>query len=189
AEWESNRKETDTSAKSKLNARIKTALKKKAPEQNSAKESEPEPADVDLALRKLPNAKARFIEPMKARLVDGPPSHGDWLYELKFDGIRAIAIKDGKNVSLISRNGNKLDKRFPEIADAVKDLPVRECVIDGEAVALDEEGRSSFQLLQALGIEGRKSPLVFYVFDLLQLNGKGLVELSVEQRKQVLAKV
>ena len=187
AEWESNRKDEPTSEKSKLNARIKAALKKKSPEQ---KESEDEPAPAPArALKKLPNAKPRFIEPMKARLEDEPPTHGDWLYELKFDGIRAIAIKDSKKVSLISRNGNKLDKRFPEIADAVKDLPVNDCVIDGEAVALDEEGRSSFQLLQALEMEGRKARLRFYVFDLLQLNGKSLLESPVEQRKEVLAKV
>jgi len=61
--------------------------------------------------------------------------------------------------------------------------------LDGEVVALDEEGRSSFQLLQAIEMEGRKAPLRFYVFDLLQLNGKSLLELPVEQRKQVLAKV
>jgi bifunctional non-homologous end joining protein LigD len=196
AEWQSNREEKDTSAKSKLNARIKAALKKKdagevASVHRTATErstSSPD-SNVDLALKKLPNAKPRFIEPMKAQLEDEPPAHGDWLYELKFDGIRAIAIKDGKRVSLISRNGNKLDKRFPEIATAVEDLPVKECVIDGEAVALDEEGRSSFQLLQALEMEGRKAPLRFYVFDLLQLNGKSLLELPVEQRKQVLATV
>src|SRR5439155_23645953 len=86
------------------------------------------------------------IEPMKARLVDEPPKHGDWLYELKFDGIRAMAIKNDRKVSLVSRNGNKLDGRFPEIVEAVKNLPVREYVIDGEVVALDEDGRSSFQL-------------------------------------------
>src|SRR5205085_12559612 len=98
-------------------------------------------------------------------------------------------IKDGGRVSLISRNGNKLDKRFPEIAEAVKQLPVDECVLDGEAVALDDEGRSSFQLLQALEMEGRKSPLRFYVFDLLQLNGKSLLRVPLEQRKDALAKV
>src|SRR5213595_1523050 len=124
---------------------------------------------------------------MKARLVDNPPTHGDWLYELKFDGIRAIAVKNNSKTSLISRNGNKLDARFPEIAEAVKNLPVRDCVIDGEVVALDQEGRSSFQLLQALEMEGRKAPLRFYVFDLLQLDGKSLLGLPVEQRKQVLA--
>jgi bifunctional non-homologous end joining protein LigD len=188
AEWESGRKEKDDSARSTLNSRIKAALKKKAHAQNGGGESET-PSNVDLALKKLPNAKPRFIEPMKAKLVDEAPTHGDWLYELKFDGIRAIAIKGGKKVSLISRNGNKLDKRFPEIAEAIENLAVRECVLDGEAVALDEEGRSSFQLLQALEMEGRKAPLGFYVFDLLQLNGKGLLDLPVEQRKQVLAKV
>ncbi|HEX4638213.1 MAG TPA: non-homologous end-joining DNA ligase [Chthoniobacterales bacterium] len=189
AEWQSNRAEKETSAKSKLNARIKAALKKKVSRENDSEKSEAAPANVDLALKQLPNAKPRFIEPMKARLVEEPPTHGDWLYELKFDGIRAIAIKDGRKVSLISRNGNNLNKRFPEIADAVGNLPVKECVIDGEAVALDEEGRSSFQLLQALEMEGRKAPLAFYVFDLLQLNGKSLLELTVEQRKDVLAKV
>jgi bifunctional non-homologous end joining protein LigD len=126
---------------------------------------------------------------MKARLIDEPPTHGDWLYELKFDGIRAIAVKDKDKVTLISRNGNKLDSRFPEIAAAIKKLPVPECVIDGEAVALDQEGRSSFQLLQALEMEGRKAPLRFYVFDLLQLDGKSLLKVPLEQRKQVLAKL
>src|SRR5205823_8938838 len=98
-------------------------------------------------------------------------------------------IKDGRKVSLISRNGNKLDKRFPEIVDAITGLSVGECVVDGEVVALDEEGRSSFQLLQALEMEGRKAPLRFYVFDLLELNEKSLLRLPLEQRKQVLAKV
>jgi bifunctional non-homologous end joining protein LigD len=123
---------------------------------------------------------------MKARLVDDPPAHGDWLYELKFDGIRAIAVKDNTKTSLISRNGNKLDTRFPEIAQAVKNLPIRDCVIDGEVVALDQDGRSSFQLLQALEMEERKAPLRFYVFDLLEFDGKSLLGLPVQRRKQVL---
>jgi bifunctional non-homologous end joining protein LigD len=135
----------------------------------------------------LPKGKPQFVEPMKARLVDDPPASGDWLYELKFDGIRAIAVKNNGEVSLISRNGNKLDARFPEIAEAVKNLPVRDCVIDGEVVALDEKGRSSFQLLQGLEMERRKAPLRFYVFDLLELDGKSLLGLPLEQRKQVLA--
>jgi bifunctional non-homologous end joining protein LigD len=185
AEWQSGRRDEPTSSKSKLNERIQATLKKKDNEQSDG-ETAP---DATQTLKKLPSAKPRFVEPMKARLLDEPPTHGDWLYELKFDGIRAIAVKDRNKVSLVSRNGNKLDKRFPEISDAVKNLPVEECVIDGEIVALDDEGRSSFQLLQALEIEGRKAPLRFYVFDLLQLNGKRLLELPVEQRKQVLAKV
>jgi len=187
AEWQSNREEKDTSARSTLKARIKAALKKKDLEHGVRKNE-----TVDQAtrlLKGLPSAKPQFIEPMKARLVDEPPKHGDWLYELKFDGIRAMAIKNDRKVSLVSRNGNKLDGRFPEIVEAVKNLPVREYVIDGEVVALDEDGRSSFQLLQGLEMEGRKAPLRFYVFDLLQLDGKTLLGLPLEQRKQVLAKI
>ena len=84
---------------------------------------------------------------MKPRLVDAPPTHGDWLYELKFDGIRLLAIKDGKKVKLISRNKNDLTQRFGELVDSLESLPAKEFVIDGEVVAVDEEGRSSFQLL------------------------------------------
>jgi bifunctional non-homologous end joining protein LigD len=126
---------------------------------------------------------------MKPRLVEKPPAGGDWIYELKFDGIRALAIKIGKKVSLLSRNENELAGRFPEIVEAVKVLPVRECVIDGEVVALDKEGRSSFQLLQAREMEGKKSPVYFYVFDLLQLDGKSLISLPLESRKQILGQI
>ncbi len=187
AEWQSNREEKDTSARSTLKARIKAALKKKDLEHGVRKNETV--GQATRLLKGLPSAKPQFIEPMKARLVDEPPKHGDWLYELKFDGIRAMAIKNDRKVSLISRNGNKLDARFREIVEAVKNLPVRKYVIDGEVVALDEDGRSSFQLLQGLEMEGRKAPLRFYVFDLLQLDGKSLLGLPLEQRKQVLAKI
>jgi bifunctional non-homologous end joining protein LigD len=202
AEWESNREEKNPSERSILKSRIKAALKKKdenkivgrahrLPKSTGGNRSgrPTKNKDLDREIADLPSTEPRFIEPMKARLVDDPPTHGNWLYELKFDGIRAIAIKNNAKVSLISRNENKLDGRFPEIVEAIKDLPVRECVIDGEVVALDEEGRSSFQLLQALEMEGRKAPLRLYVFDLLQLNGKSLLGLPLEQRKQVLAKI
>ena len=126
---------------------------------------------------------------MKAKLVEKPPATGDWIYELKFDGIRLIAVRADKKVSLLSRNQNDLSARFPEIVDAIKNLAARECVIDGEVVALDDEGRSSFQLLQAREMEGRKSPIYFYAFDLLQLDGKSLVSLPLETRKKVLEKL
>jgi bifunctional non-homologous end joining protein LigD len=71
----------------------------------------------------------------------------------------------------------------------MKQLSIKECVVDGEIVALDDEGRSSFQLLQAIELEGRKAPLRFYVFDLLELNGKSLLQLPLTSRKEVLAQV
>jgi bifunctional non-homologous end joining protein LigD len=194
AEWQSNREEDK---KPTLKSRIKAALKKKDDRQEESESKEKRgrrgPAvagsRLEKALAKLPAGKPRFIDPMKPRLLDAPPTSGDWSYELKFDGIRACAIKDGGKVSLISRNGNELRARYPEVADAVKNLPVDECVIDGEVVALDEEGRSSFQLLQALELEGRKSPVCFYVFDLLQLNGRSLIGLPLSARKELLAQI
>jgi bifunctional non-homologous end joining protein LigD len=195
AEWESGR-EADESPTSQFKARIRAALKKKqkgevvgkAHRLSVAKRgNQPQAGRPTMAsLPDLPSAKARFIEPMKAKLVETPPATGDWIYELKFDGIRLIGVKKDDKVSLLSRNENELTKRFPEIVGAIKALPACECVIDGEVVALDEEGRSSFQLLQAREMEGRKSPVYFYAFDLLQLDGKSLLSLPLEARKNVL---
>jgi bifunctional non-homologous end joining protein LigD len=107
---------------------------------------------------------------------------------IEVDGIRAHAVKTTAK-SISPRVTKELRSRFGEITNAIKELPIDECVIDGEVVALDEEGRSSFQLLQALEMEGRKSPVRFYVFDLLQLNGKSLLHLPLMQRKQLLARI
>jgi bifunctional non-homologous end joining protein LigD len=184
AEWQSNR---DDDKKPTLKTRIKAALKKK--DRARGKSAGDDSAEFDKALAKLPRAKAEFIEPMKARLTASPPTGGDWSFELKFDGFRVCAVKKRSEIHLLSRNGNELRSRFPEVVDALKDFPADECVLDGEVVALDEEGRSSFQLLQGVEMDGRKSPIVFYVFDLMQLNGRGLTGLPLVPRKQVLAKL
>jgi bifunctional non-homologous end joining protein LigD len=209
AEWETNREDKAAGATSKFKARIRAALKKKEEDETGSAvrrdRSEPdgqrarqrttsrnvsgrlgEPSLPNDALLDLPSAKPRFIEPMKAKLVEKPPTTGDWIYELKFDGFRAIAVKIDNRVSLYSRNEKKLDARFPEIVDAIKQIRARECVIDGEIVAVDEEGRSSFQLLQAREMERKKSPLYFYAFDVLQLEGKDLMSLSLEARKNAI---
>lgn len=124
---------------------------------------------------------------MKPRLVEEPPAHGDWVYEIKFDGIRALAVKKGRKVSLLSRNKKELGARFPDIVQAILGLKIEECVLDGEIVALDEKGRSSFQLLQGFEMEGRKAPVLYYVFDLLQAEGRGFLNLPLERRKEWLA--
>ena len=200
AEWQSNRLEVQ-SPTTQFKARIKQAMTKRVipseVEESRGKKPKVALRDPSTSLRsaqddrllKLPSAKPRFVEPMKAKLVEKPPATGGWIYELKFDGIRLIATKDREKVSLLSRNQNDLSARFPEIVDAIKNLPADKCVIDGEVVALDEEGRSSFQLLQAREMEGRKSPVYFYAFDLLQLEGKSLVSLPLEARKNVLEKL
>jgi len=206
AEWQSNRAE-DQSPASRFKARIREAIKKKAKDEPvgqahlralaSAKAGRMPTGKLGIrsggpavaSLPRLPSVRPRFIEPMKARLVEKSPATGDWIYELKFDGIRLIVVKDHEKISLLSRNQNDLSAHFYEIVDALKSLPADECVLDGEVVALDDEGRSSFQLLQAREMEGRATPVYFYAFDLLQLDGKALVSLPLEARKNVLEKL
>ncbi len=209
AEWESDRDTpTNESAVSNLKSRIQNALKKKDSREKVGRDGHNEKkvgrdrrarrrkgaADAqfegqlgELSLPKeLPNAKPRFIEPMKARLSEKAPTAGDWIYELKFDGFRLLAIRKGKSVELKSRNKNDLSARFSDLLDPLRALPAREFVLDGEAVALDDEGRSSFQSLQAREMEAVKRPIYFYLFDILQLDGKDLMKLPLHARKAIL---
>src|SRR5215813_1075960 len=95
---------------------------------------------------------------MKALPVEKLPE-GDWLYEIKHDGYRALAFKDGKNVRLVSRNEKAFD--YPQLLDALKLLAAEHFILDGEIAALDEKGRSSFQLLQIFKSSGNV-PLIYY---------------------------
>src|SRR5215510_2146758 len=121
---------------------------------------------------------------MQALPVEKLPE-GDWLYEIKHDGYRALAFKDGKDVRLVSRNEKAFD--YPQLIDALKLLPAERVILDGEIAALDEKGRSSFQLLQIFKSSG-DVPLVYYVFDLLCLEGKDLREQPLSGRRKLLAK-
>jgi bifunctional non-homologous end joining protein LigD len=195
AEWQSNRVDAKNSFKARIAKVARTAaLKKKdenkieREEHTSEKRLEGKPIE-DLPLADLPKARPRFVEPMKPRLIEHAPNTGDWAYELKFDGIRALAIKSGASRQLISRNEKNLNNRFPDIARAAGDFDADECVVDGEVVAMDEEGRSSFQLLQRTELDGKGAPLAFYVFDLLQLNGRSLIRLPLALRKKMLMQI
>jgi bifunctional non-homologous end joining protein LigD len=135
-----------------------------------------------LVKRKSAAPIPKFVEPMKAKLVERmPPGH--WIYEIKFDGFRALALRGGSEARLLSRNEKDLGGKFNEVMDAVSTLEVKDAIIDGEVVALDEKGRSSFQLLQAFEMGQERPPLFYYAFDLLRLNGKDLLHLPVEERK------
>src|ERR1700751_5813994 len=99
---------------------------------------------------------------------------GNWIYEMKFDGYRALAIKADKEVRLISRNRKSFNDDYPVLIDSLKSLKTKSFIIDGEITALDENGRSSFQLLQGYG-KGKRTPLVYYAFDLLSLDSTDLL--------------
>jgi len=138
---------------------------------------------------KSPNAKLKWIEPMKARLREQFPREKGWLYEIKFDGIRAVAIKRGADVKLFTRLANDVTERFSHIARELRSLKSVDAVLDGEVVALESSGRSSFQLLQTSQLPGTKPPpICYYVFDVLNLDGKDLTKLPLTERKELLEK-
>jgi DNA ligase D-like protein (predicted ligase) len=131
--------------------------------------------------------RPKFIEPMECLRVDKLPEGEQWLYEVKLDGYRAILIKDGNSASLYSRYGKSLSREFPSLIFAGKDLPHRLAVLDGEIVALDEQGRPDFQALQ--NRKTASAPIVFYAFDLLHFEGKDTTLLSLTERRAMLDRV
>jgi len=128
---------------------------------------------------------ARFIEPMLLLSTEKLPQGSDWLYEIKLDGYRALAIKTGGQVQLRSRNDNDFSTRYAPITAALRALP-DETVIDGEVVALDEEGRPSFHLLQ--NSPTSRAHLAFFIFDVLILQGRDVTVETLEQRRRLLEK-
>lgn len=133
-------------------------------------------------------APAVFIPPMKTLSIDRVPA-GRWRLEIKWDGYRALAVVNGGSVELWSRNRKPLTDAYPEVVAALEKLRCSNAVIDGEIVALDEEGRAHFQLLQARGLRAARPPIVFYVFDLLHLDGRSLLQLRIEERHDRLTKL
>ena len=125
----------------------------------------------------------RAYEPMLATLADEVPTGSEWLHEVKWDGYRAIGLVAGGEASLTSRRGNDLTERFATVARALgRAVRTPDCVLDGEVCALDEEGRSSFSVMQ----QG-SGPLVYYVFDVLEIDGEPVVELPLTERRELLA--
>ncbi len=134
---------------------------------------------------------------MLATLVDEPFDDDDWLFEIKWDGYRAVAFIQEGGARLVSRNQNELTHQYPELADLGDYIKARTAIVDGEVVALDEQGRPSFSLMQqrtGLGRGGHRVgpqrndvPIVYYAFDLLYLDGFDLTRVDLEQRKELLA--
>ena len=123
-----------------------------------------------------------------ATLVDTPPDGEEWIHEVKFDGYRLLGQISGGVARLQTRNGKDWTAKFPSLSAALK--PLKDAVIDMEAVVLDAEGKSDFQSLQvALGDGGDSNKIVAYVFDLLYLDGKDLRPLPLTERKEKLKRL
>jgi bifunctional non-homologous end joining protein LigD len=125
-------------------------------------------------------ASRRSYEPMLATLAEEVPVSQEWLYEVKWDGYRALASVVGGEVSLTSRRGNDLTVRFADVARALaRSVRTPDCVLDGEVCALDEDGRSSFSVMQ----QG-SGPMVFYAFDVLEVDGEPALDLPLVERRE-----
>jgi bifunctional non-homologous end joining protein LigD len=138
------------------------------------------------------------IHPMLATPIDKPFDGDDWLFEIKWDGYRAVAFIENGKARLVSRNQNELTARYPELKDLPQFVKAKTAILDGEVVALDDQGRPSFSLMQQrTGFRpgGRRAtpqagvPVLYYAFDLLYLDGYDLRRLPLEERKKKLASV
>lgn len=136
------------------------------------------------------------IHPMLAMPVDKPFDSPEWLFEIKWDGYRAVAFIDNGKSRLVSRNQNDLTARYPELKDLPQSVQAKQAILDGEVVALDAGGRPSFSLMQQrTGFRpgGRRGPadagvpVLYYAFDLLYLDGYDLRRVALESRKAALA--
>jgi len=178
----------------------KSAAKTKSPKKKAAREDEsPDQIAALIDLSSLKGAAKgsmpTVIHPMLATLTDHPFSSEDWLYEIKWDGYRAVAFIDNGNVRLVSRNQNDMTALYPELQKLPSYIEGEHIILDGEIVALDEKGRSSFSLMQQRagirsGIKRTRSdssvPVLYYAFDLLYLNGYNLMKVDLENRKELL---
>ena len=135
-----------------------------------------------LRLKSLPQKDATFIEPMECLAVPKLPEAANWVWEVKIDGYRAIAVKSDR-VNLYSRTEKSFNSKFPYIADAVADMPPG-TVIDGEIAAIDDQGRPNFNLLQ--NFRAGASRIHFHVFDLLCLRNRDTTKLPLIERRELL---
>jgi bifunctional non-homologous end joining protein LigD len=138
------------------------------------------------------------IRPMLATAVEKPFDGDDWLFEIKWDGYRAVAFIEAGKIRLVSRNQNDLTAQYSELEDVPRFLRAKSAVVDGEIVAVDEQGRPSFSLMQQRNglrhgrfrVPGRADvPVLYYAFDLLYLDGYDLRRVALEQRKQLLSQI
>jgi ATP-dependent DNA ligase len=128
--------------------------------------------------------RLQFVEPMYARSVQQLPERKDWLYEVKFDGYRCLAGRDSTGVTLWSRRGNRFTDQFPTIAKACEHLPP-DTLLDGEIIALDANGRISFNQLQHHRSQAQS--ILFYAFDVIMHRGRSLRHVPLEIRRELLS--
>ncbi len=146
----------------------------------------------------LKAAMPTTITPMLASLADTAPTGPDWVYEIKWDGVRALAFIENGEVRWFGRKGTPIDRQYPELSVLPHSVKASSAILDGEIAAVDENGRPSFERLQprimatdpsAVAALARSRPVIFFAFDLLYLDGDDLRNVALEDRKKKLAEV
>ena len=143
-------------------------------------------ADIDRRLNSLPLSSATFKEPMECLAVPKLPDGPQWLFQVKLDGYRAIAVKSSGKIDFFSRRRNSFNRQYSLVFEALADLPDN-TVIDGEVVALDQSARPDFNLLQHYRAEG--SRIHYFVFDLLVYGNRDLTPLPLIERHEIMRSV
>ena len=166
-----------------------------AAESSAVKHADPDCEAIAAPVKRpMPSA----IHPMLAESIDEPFDGSDWLFEIKWDGYRAVTFIENGKARLVSRNQNELTPRYPELKDLPKFIQAKSAILDGEVVALDDEGRASFTLMQqrtGFRAGGRRAaekadvPVLYYVFDLLYLDGNDWRRMPLEERKRKLKSI
>lgn len=165
----------------------KTARSVKAAKTVSTEESDTD--DTDALLKKAPKAPfPKFTKPMLAMRADKPFDGKGWIYEIKWDGYRALALMNGRHLELLSRNEQSFTDKFETVTDALKAWKVK-AVVDGEVIAIKDDGNADFQSLQNFARKGKAAQLAYYVFDLLWYDGKDLTGLPLIERKAILRSI
>ncbi len=139
-----------------------------------------------MSLRESTRPGLGIIEPCLPSAAKAPPSGPGWLHEIKHDGMRIMARRDGAGVRLITRHGNDFTSRFPFVVAAVTALPARSFLVDGEAIVTDGDGLAVFNLIRH---KRHGDAAVLCAFDLIELDGEDLRRSSIEYRKRKLAKL
>jgi len=138
------------------------------------------------------------IEPMKAQITERPPRGDDWLFEVKWDGVRAIALIENESLRLQSRTGNRCERQYPELSVIPHQVAAQTAVLDGEIAMLDAKGASQFHLIQprimnadpnSIAHMARSTPVVYFAFDLLYLNGYDLRGVRLDERRKLLEQI
>ncbi len=150
------------------------------------KENDPAAKGASETESRLPQPK--FVAPELATLAEVPPSGDEWLHEIKLDGYRLVASVGAGKATVYTRNGLDWSGRFPGLIQPLADLPCRSALIDGEAVVVDKEGRSNFGALQDAIARGGDG-IVYFAFDLLELDGQDLRKRPLTERKERLAQL